>query len=110
MAKAAQTLASGGGLLEVATQSLERARGEAETLHAELEQARTREKEAAEAVAEERRGTRQKIAKLEGVIENSEWEHALLRERLEERLERLRQAVEEEEQENGSQVGVDVGV
>lgn len=104
MAQPIETLAAREGLLQAANQSLERARREAEILHGELEQARAREREAVDAVAEERRAAREKMAELEGVIEKSEREHDLLRQRLEGRLERLRLAMEEEEQENSSQV------
>lgn len=104
MPQPAETLATREGLLQAANRSLERARGEAEILQGELEQARAREREAVEAVAEERRAARDKMAGLEGVIEKSEREHDLLRVRLEGRLERLRLAMEEEEQEDDSQV------
>jgi len=73
-------------------------------LRLELDQALAREEKAAIAVEKERQAARGTIAELEGVVERSEREHRLLRERMEARLEHLRLAMEEEERENGSQV------
>lgn len=82
------------------------AREEVEVLRGELARARVREREMAGAVEEERQTARKKVAELEGVIDRTDREHALFRERTELRLERLRVAVEEEDEENGSQVCV----
>eukprot|EP00903_Cladosiphon_okamuranus_P011234 g10598.t1 len=104
--QAAEQLASKEAMLREADQALESSRGEAEGLRRGLERARTREREAATAVEEERRAAQGKIAVLESAIERSEREHALLRERTEGRMELLRSAMEQEEEENASQAAL----
>lgn len=91
-------------MLQEAHQALESSRGEVEGLRRGLERACARKREAVEAVEGQRQVAQEKIAELEGIIERSEHEHGLLRERTEGRLELLRSAVEEEEQENAPQV------
>lgn len=100
----AEKLAARETLLQEADQALDSSRAEVEALRRGLDRARAREREAVGAVEEERQAALGKIAELENVIERSEREHAVVRERMEGRLELLRSAMEEEEQENASQV------
>lgn len=102
--QAAQSATAQEILLHEARKALETTRGEVENLHRELGRALAREREASAAVEEERRASREKIVELEGAIEKSEAEHALLQERTEGRLEVLKLAAEAEEQENDPQV------
>lgn len=104
--QAAEKLANRETMLQEANQALESSRGDLEELRCRLERARTREREVVGAVEEERQAALEKIAELESLIERSEREHGLLRERTEGRLELLRSAMEEEEQENAPQVCV----
>ncbi|CAN0055769.1 unnamed protein product [Ectocarpus sp. 12 AP-2014] len=101
--QAVERFAAQEATLHEAKQSLDQAREEVDTLRCQLAQALARERETAEAVEDERRVARQKIAELEDTIAESKREGALLRERTEGRLEKLRLAAEEEEKENDSQ-------
>ncbi|CAM9932857.1 unnamed protein product [Ectocarpus sp. 6 AP-2014] len=104
--QAAERFAAQEATLHGAKQSLDQAREEVDTLRCQLAQALARERETAEAVEDERRVARQRIAELEDAIAVSKREGALLRERTEGRLEKLRLAAEAEEEENDSQAAL----